>query len=320
MKSTEKNKIKWIRVIRPMAMSLVLVFLLSYATFAWLKRDFTPTLTQENVKIVAGSSLTFVYVDKEEGYEIQQNSVNMLLGINDFEFQSVSNSTGRSNDFFGLTYGSSKMFDVYNHLDPQEDSNKSFVNAYDNPYTALGRTNGYIEMKFKVSTDIKDPVGIYLHKDSKIEGSTKDKNGVAFPEKQLAHNIQAANAMRVSVTVHGKVDSYEYSSDDMEYIFARQETLHKGIINDYTDGDGYDADKQLQINEKDWISNGISAVALDGATKDTFLFVLSPDDAAKDVTVRIWLEGTDEDCQDAISDAELDIMLKFTAGPINPDS
>lgn len=320
MKSTEKNKIKWSRVIRPMAMSLVLVFLLSYATFAWLKRDWTPTLTQENVKIVAGSSLTFVYVDKQNpnGYVIEKTPVNTLLGISNFEFQSVSSSTGRSNDFFGLVYGSSKIFDVYNHLDVDlsvdNDNSQDYIDAYGNPYTALGMNNGYIEMKFKVSTDIINPVGIYLDHGSVIEGATTDKNGNAFSEEQIARNNKAANAMRVSVTVHGALDSYDYNTNDMDYIFSNSDAVHQGITARFIDSIGYEADRKYQRDEKTYLADQQNIVALSKTSTDSFLFNLSPDDNVRDVTVRIWLEGTDEDCDEAISDAELNIFLKFTAG------
>ena len=56
-----KQKINWIRVLRPIALALALLFLLSYATYAWLKRDWKPKIHQENIKIVAGSSLTFIF-------------------------------------------------------------------------------------------------------------------------------------------------------------------------------------------------------------------------------------------------------------------
>ena len=97
-----KQKIRWIRVLRPVALALALVFLLSCATYAWLKRDWKPKIHQENVKIVAGSSLTFIYGEDE----IDDISVNELLGEKNFVFKSISNSTGKSEDFFALDYSS----------------------------------------------------------------------------------------------------------------------------------------------------------------------------------------------------------------------
>ena len=70
-----QKKINWIRVLRPIALVLALVFLLSCATYAWMKRDWRPKIHQENIKIVAGSSLTFIF-DNEK---IDDISVNELL-------------------------------------------------------------------------------------------------------------------------------------------------------------------------------------------------------------------------------------------------
>ncbi len=61
MNNAENKRINWLRIIRPIALALVLVFLLSYATYSWMRRDWSPTIHQDNVKIQAGSSLTFKF-------------------------------------------------------------------------------------------------------------------------------------------------------------------------------------------------------------------------------------------------------------------
>ena len=339
MKSTEKSNIKWSRVIRPMAMSLVLVFLLSYATFAWMKRDWTPTLTQENVKIIAGSSLTFVYVDENSlnnDKTIETTPVNNLLGLENFAFKSVSNSTGKSDNFFGLTAGSSPLLDTYNYLDRNSDVSSEYSEAYDNPYTAMGLTNGYIEMRFRVSLDEgMGAKGIYLHKDSYIKGVEDGVNN--------AVNDQAARAMRVSVTVHAKKDLneaneetfYDPAPGDLNYIFAKspyydsneplKEYKHTGITAVYNEGEGYFADKQHKTDEEKYLAEENDNVRyLDLLNEDSYLFDLNPDELeggiVKDITVRIWLEGTDKRCTDRIADSALDIVLKFTAGPARVQS
>lgn len=330
MKSTEKNQIKWSRVIRPMAMSLVLVFLLSYATFAWMKRDWTPTLTQENVKIIAGSSLTFVYIDPdkdENNYDISTASVNSLLGIKNFAFKSVSNSTGKSDDFFGLRYGTSPDLDAFDYLDVANDVSKD-NDVYGNKYTALGLTHGYIEMKFKVSADIDidKKQGIYLDSSSMISGV----------DPQNANHTKAANAMRVSVTIHAAE-----GEADKEYVFAKADTVHNGIMADYRDGVGHVAHGKYKSEQDKYMgAEPITVVALDKlkynaedpnaldyaeeyyffnvnettGDSDVFLFDLAGK-TEREITVRIWLEGTDSDCTDEISDSALNLFLKFTAGP-----
>lgn len=314
MNNTEKKTVNWVKILRPIALSLVLVFLLSYATYAWMKRDWTPSIHQENVKIVAGSSLTFIFQDKE----IDDIPVNTLLNMPEFTFKSVSNATGNSNTFFNLNYGTQgEIFDTFNYLD--EIDIISEYDVYDNKYTALGRSAGYIELRFLIASGTEGEAydkRIYLDKDSHINGTT-DANAA-----QTELNQQAAEAIRISITVHENDEEAEKT-----FIYAKSTNIQRGITDKYIEGEGYAADGAPRYNrdtgkEETTITNKYLAEPIPlikespAKTFDEFeaeeLFILKKGEQ-RAVTVRIWLEGVDPNCKDAIAGSALDLLLQFTA-------
>ena len=325
MNSAEKKKINWIRILRPIALALVLLFLLSYATYAWMKRDWKPTVHQENVKIVAGSSLTFIYgVD-----EIEDIPVNKLLNMDEFVFKSVSNASGESDHFFALNYSpQGEIHDTFNHLD-ENDIVNGYDTFYSNIYTALGRSCGYVELQFKIASAAqgdKYNKKIYLDKESGISGTV-----VKGDDEATALNAKAAEAVRISITVH------ETETDPVARttIFAKSTTSHKAITKERVDGYGYIADGAPRYDTSvtpPVLANEVSNKYLDKAaslfeivtikTFDSFetepLFTLTRGEQ-RTITVRIWLEGEDANCTDAIAGSAIDLLLKFSAEDIPDD-
>lgn len=331
MNSSETKKINWIRILRPIALALVLVFLLSYATYAWLKRDWTPTIHQENVKIVAGSSLTFVYGEDQ----IDDIAVNTLLNMPEFVFKSVSNFSGESDDFFTLNYSTrGEFYDTFNSID-EKDLTAAELGLYENKYTAYGRHFGYIELKFHIASDSENEV---YDKEIYLDGSYVRGVSVEGDETATALNNKAANAVRISVTVHGTGIEGDEDQYDRTVIYAKSlpdadnqnMRVHQGINNRHDSGYGYAADgvarfdtsvqppKATTIIKKDHLpAEGINLALTQeiktfDALADEYLFVLGQDEQ-RAITVRIWLEGEDPDCQAEIAGSALDLYLKFSA-------
>ena len=330
MNNAEKKNKKWLKVIRPIALALVLVFLLSCATYAWMKRDWTPSIYQDNVKIVAGSSLTFLFNDQTQ----EEIRLNELIGKNDFTYKSVSNATGKSEDFFGLEYSTrGYLEDTLKklRLGPSSDSNQSL----EMQYTQLGIENGYIDITFHIQSASTEEGGsmfdqtIYLHKDSHIAAATSYyENGIKkeYPADQVALNEQAAKAIRVSISTYKDDGSYDKTT-----IFTNDTEVHTGITSHF--------DSQYKLNDyvahgaKLYDKNGEPATtvnhSVDGSNISFSLKEVSPatklDNASsvplltikpgerRAITVRIWLEGEDPLCKDEIAGSALDILIKFTA-------
>ena len=313
-KNVEKKKINWFRTIRPIALALVLVTLLTYATYAWMKRDWTPTLRENNVKIVAGSSLVFMFDNKV----VEDVAINELMG--EFVFKSVSNSSGESDHFFALNYSpKGEYYDSFKNLSLNELSAEDRNSTA--PYTILGQKHGYVELTFKVKApagDNEKDKRIYLDSDSKIG---------AAAQGDATKGANAVKAMRVSITVP---DS-ENGNETTKTIIYSQDGTHKGITNAFVEGKGYVANDANRYNP---VGSEMLTTSVDGhklviapseqntvktevkslpITDDGYLFTLKKA-TEEELTVRIWLEGEDANCTDEkVLGAALDILVKFAA-------
>ena len=298
MSNTEKKKVNWLRIVRPMAIALVLIILLSYATYAWLKRDWSPEILQSDMRIIAGSGLTFQF---EDGDNIDSANINDLLGLETIELKSVSSCSGKSEDFFALEYGLAG--DVLKKLDPAKHLDAKEIAALKNEegkYTLLGKKYGYVDLTFTVSADVNNmsEQSVYLGNSSKI--------AIKEVHEDSTHN--PLYAMRVSITVDGDTHVFLPSADGISPVREN----HTGIINSYDDGKGYTADG---ISPEDAQKQSTEAEIFNSFFKDkTALFKIAPGEQKK-VNVCIWLEGVDEDCQDDVAGSALDLLIEFTADP-----
>ena len=228
MSNAEKKKVNWLRVVRTVAIALVLIILLSYATYAWLKRDWSPEILQSDMRIIAGSGLTFQF---EGGDAIDSANINDLLGLETVELRSVSSCSGKSEDFFALEYGLTgdalKKLDPAKHLDADEIAE---LKNEEGKYTLLGKKYGYVDLTFTVSADVNNmsDQSVYLGDSSKIELVDAGAVGAHDP----------LNAMRVSITVDGVTHVFLPSANGISPV----RSIHTGITNNRVDGRGYTAD------------------------------------------------------------------------------
>lgn len=307
MSNTEKKKVNWLRVVRPVAIALTLIILLSYGTYAWLKRDWSPEILQSDMRIIAGSGLTFQFKDIKDDVPIESEKINELLKLDTIELKSVSSCTGKSEDFFALEYGLTETDDVLKKLDPEKDLDAEELANLKNEefkYTLLGKKYGYVDLTFTVSSNNISKQKVYLRDSSKI----KLKDGVEVG----AYN--PLYAMRVSITVDGGEPLVFLPSLDGSTPVREN---HTGITNKDDDGKGYTAD-------------GISPTYAQTVSTDakifnsffegkTALFTIAPGEY-KTVTVCIWLEGVDEDCKDDIAGSALDLLIEFTAASVKNET
>jgi hypothetical protein len=303
MSNTEKKKVNWLRIVRPMAIALVLIILLSYATYAWLKRDWSPEILQSDMRIIAGSGLTFQF---EGGDAIDSANINDLLDLETIELKSVSSCSGKSEDFFALEYGLAS--DVLKKLDPAKHLDAKEIAALKNEegkYTLLGKKYGYVDLTFTVSADVNNMSDqiVYLGDSSKI--------AIKYVPEDSTHD--PLNAMRVSITVDGVTRVFLPSADGISPV--RKD--HTGITNERVDGIGYKADG---IRPEDAQTVSIYAEIFNSFFKGKdSLFTIAPGEQKK-VNVCIWLEGVDEDCLDDVAGSALDLLIEFTADPVQKNS
>lgn len=314
MNNNNEKKINWLKTVRPLALILVLVFLLTCATYAWMKRDWSRSVKQDNIKIQAGSSLKFIFA----GDDYKEVPINELIGQKDFEFRSVSNCTGNKNDFFGLNFGSIGKSEhrFFKLTAPKEDEDTSFA-----------ATNGYVVLKFTVAVDFEGggtESDVFIASDSYIRATLKAGEGNSYNER-------AAKAVRISVTVDGKTKFFANNDQVLKTDFTSEEIKEgvdyklDAITNAQKDGkylaDGvkrYDEVEDKYI-EKEYIDDTpLKKEAKPSVLGGSEIKVCTLDKAnpEKNITVCIWLEGEDPRCEDYIAGSALDLLLKFSAKPI----
>lgn len=315
MNNNNEKKINWLKTVRPLALILVLVFLLTCATYAWMKRDWSRSVKQDDIKIQAGSSLKFIF----DGVEKNDVSINELLDLKSFEFRSVSNCTGKKNDFFYLNFGSiGKGDDKFLKLTaPTEDENTSFA-----------AKNGYLVLDFTVAVDFKEggtASDVFIDAASYIRATLKTGEGNSYNER-------AAKAVRISVTVDGETKVFANNNQVLETDFTSEEIKEgvdyklDAITNAQKDGkylaDGverYDEFEGTYIEKDDIdVTTPLKKEAIPGVLGGSEIKVCTLDEAnpEKNITVCIWLEGEDPRCEDYIAGSALDLLLKLSAKPI----
>ena len=130
--------------IRSACLLLVLVFMLTYVSFAWLRRNWTPYVEENGIKVSTSGSLAFKLVDYDDAnVGMSINSI-LKLGEN-FVLKPVSNVSGRSEDFFVRNADEGVGKEKYEHLNVQDYVKLTNDTLSSKTYSQMGIENGYIE-------------------------------------------------------------------------------------------------------------------------------------------------------------------------------
>lgn len=346
--TTPKKRSRKKIILRLVCELLVVCALVGAVTYAWIRRNWRPEISQSGMVIEAGGSLIF---KMNEEYT-SSATVNGMLDMNDFVLKPVSNLSGKSEDFFRLdkTIIGGELF---KHI------TKSASQA---TWTDVGKTYGYFEATFTIlgnkfeEGDKEEDLNIDYTKYVFLNGSSR----IEVPEGEIdAGQVQA---IRVSLTLE-KMNG----KPEKTYIFRSSTTDESGssldnnaISNEIavttdTREEYYIADnapywlsyedktrtqkidvsgeqKDLVIDHDDWVRlNGITNIdtvkdltyynggfAYNEAGEITggnlnpsrCLFTLGPNDS-QNVTIRIWLEGEDPKCVKDVAGKMLDLLIRF---------
>ncbi|MBE6540162.1 MAG: hypothetical protein E7674_05445 [Ruminococcaceae bacterium] len=321
-----KNK-KWKNVTVSLIMILVMLVMMSYVSYSWIKREWAPSIKQDGITITTNGSLV-LNLGSGEGYEEEQ-TINEILGVDSFILQPVSNSSGESDDFFTLDFGGGPGNEMYVWL------NRNDYGSYSN----MGAENGYIEFQFTLcapsASEVKTYRYVYIDCDDDSEN----------PESYITSTGAASKALRMSISFsEGATKVFgTYTKEELEEMKRENKPL-QAITNDTNDNGLHIADKALyyaqysETNEEDCIvaetirkNSGDTGKALheevnlltfsDCNGKDengnwnpnNALVVIEEGKNAKatTVTVRIWVEGADPNCIGEISGQQINLKLKF---------
>ena len=294
-----------------------MVLLCTYATYSWLKREWSPYIYSgdEGITIATSGALVFKMDENIASEGVLSKTINEILGIQGaFALKPVSNATGASTDFFKLNYTDDPATYSFQQL-PQT----TMETARDN--------YGFVDITFYIQADSSSARYIYLHEDSHIALAEESK--VNDEKYDVAHK-----ALRVAISIDNGAARL-FSADGEERAYTAVVPMPQGEDEEeyYKYYSSYDSETQSGIKNTAPIAtlndgtvsklsdfNGYY-LSEDGAKeKDTkkCLFVIG---AGKTVAihVRMWLEGEDEYCNEGIVNKDLDVLIKFASYVITGD-
>lgn len=282
-------------------------------TYTWVSRNWTPSITGEEINIASSGALVIsVLSDTDAVYsEVSLNDVVGLEVDNSFTFKQVSSQDGIN--FFWKDF--------------------SPTISGENPalFCKIGNADihkrDYIDAKFclKLDDSLKTSKYIFIHPETLIDDFVED--------------LDVDKAIRISLTYDKDIVTDSGTQTVTETVILGDLDDNEGVINAREDENGNDLYKAV-LNDADGKTDEIDSGALGYQTvyglhyfncgrtsfnmDDPFnesnynftrdgeraLFTLNPGEQ-KWVNVRIWLEGQDENCVKEIAGEKFNLVLKF---------
>ncbi len=272
--------------------ALWLCLLLVVLTYAWVVRNWTPSIEQEDLQINKAGALV-ISLKGDDNHETI--SLNKVVGIDSFIFKQVSSQNGQN--FMWL--------DFIPTLDQKPAQYAKVTDA---------QKENYIETQFALKLDdtLTTDRYIFIHPESFLSDTT---------------DVHVSDAIRIALDY--TVTETDGSETNHVYILGN---TPEGQDVDYStsavlpDADGKEQDDPSAVSQQKVYSlqyfNGGRTAAFDSANPgnpenynftpdpNRMLFTLKPGEL-KWITLRIWLEGADEYCVNEIAGQYFDMNLKF---------
>lgn len=256
--------------------------LLVISSYAWFQDKSNPQISISDIKVSAAEGLVIKLDPDSAGRKtVDLNSI--LDSFDEFELKQVSSVD--ATNFYTIDFNEGLVL-----TDPEF----ILLPSTDGSVTQMIE-NGYIDFNFYLQTE-NYPKHVYIHKDTKIEGSAYD-------------------ALRISLS-YINPDNNNYTA----LIFGK--TAENGISDEYTTNaiikpgsfkfgnipsDFYTTQLVRLFNEKD---GGRSSNDDNEINTDKLLFTI-PANTRVPINLKIWLEGGDIDCTNALASTYLNVLFKF---------
>lgn len=256
--------------------------LLVISSYAWFQDKSNPQISVSDIKVSAAEGLVIKLDPDSAGRKtVDLNSV--LDSFDEFELKQVSSFD--ATNFYTIDFNEGLVLtDPEFVLLPQVDGSVTKMIE-----------NGYIDFNFYLQTE-NYPKHVYIHRDTKIDGPAYD-------------------ALRISLS-YVNPDNNNYTA----LIFGK--TAENGISDEYTTkaiikagsfkfgnvtSDLYTTQLVRLFSENDGGRSSSDDNAID---KDRLLFTI-PANTRVPINLKIWLEGGDIDCTNALASTYLNVLFKF---------
>ena len=256
-----------------------ILVLLGIGSYAWFVDKSSPSISQNNFRVTSAEGLNI----KLAADSASRTTINLNELFADFDlFELKQVSSADAINFFTIDFGAGLSY-----TDPR------YVQLLPDAYGEIDMVEyGYIQHTFYLQTEDFGK-HVYFHKDTAITGIAND-------------------AMRISL-------SYTIDSQEYNYIFGLEE--ENAVV-------GYTTEAVIAEGEFDYASpdsslladqlvytfdskNGGRGTDDDNPIDLTKTLFTIPANSVLPITIKIWLEGGDEDCDNSLADTALDVNIKF---------
>ncbi|MBN2868878.1 MAG: hypothetical protein JXK08_09415 [Flavobacteriaceae bacterium] len=253
---------------------IVLFTMLS--SYAWFAERNAPSIEQTAIQVAAADGL-LIKLNSDSELRSVVNLNQVMADFQNFELKQVSSVD--AGDFYYVDFG-----DGLTQGDPQ------FIKVvYETDGTLNQKRYGYIDYTFYLQAEEYSKY-FYIHKDSYISGN-------------------AVNAMRVSVSIGAT--TYIFGNERENGItdpFKTEATIAEGYFTFGNTEPQYIANQTVLL----FSDKGGGRESDDAAPIDVNKILGTVNSSSQTaIRVRIWLEGGDEHCLNAIAGTLLDLKLKF---------
>lgn len=308
MKKAKNKKINKITLI---AVSLVwFISLASIGTYTWISRNWTPKVEYSDITIATAGALV-IAIDDQVRDEV---NLNEYSGLDTFTLKQVSSCNGKTfvgADFNPVISGKPPVY--------TDDVNGKYIEV-----------DFYLKVQPYTSDEITHKKKVFLHPETEIsylansdeevdvEKAKKVEKAIRFSieargfnnnkpyifgknrenedsEDLVYQQLEAANTDKYSDIIGENIYS-KFDANNVAECILNEETLAPQLVYDYS---YFNGEKNELNNEK-------------------LLFTIE-EEKSQPITLRIWLEGCDENCVSDISGEQLKVVVKFDSVDVTFD-
>ncbi len=319
MKKSTKKKIRDIR--SSLVMVLVMVAMLSTASYAWFTMSSSPTVTGMQMTAAASGGGLKVALDASDEFKnaIDVETANEILELKpvtpiDVTTAGSDNGNGKEvNIFNGPIYAGGRVTGLA-PID-NEDAIKGYVAKYtyyikettENASAGESVDVGIIIGNATQSTPFGSNTGLGNDGNPLLDGSFV-RRAITKPNTDSA-SINPSHAVRVGFVVKTE-DGSTVLSRGMYVWEPNEDGKNDGVT--LTKGQDY-AESEVTVEETLHLKSAIAGTVTSGGSGNisNAIFSMSKGSKAK-VEMYVWLQGTDEQCANPIQTGSLQAQVQFT--------
>ena len=261
---------------------IAFTILLVISSYAWFQDKSNPQISVSDIKVSAADGLVIKLDPDSAGRKtVDLNSI--LDSFDEFELKQVSSVD--ATNFYTIDFNEGLVL-----TDPEF----VLLPATNGSITQMIE-NGFIDFNFYLQTE-NYPKHVYIHKDTRIDG-------YAYDALRISLSYVNPNTNNYTTLIFGKTAENGISDEYTTNAIIKPGAFKFGNIS----SDFYTTQLVRLFSEKD---GGRSSSDDNEINIDKLLFTI-PANTRIPINLKIWLEGGDIDCTNALASTFLNVLFKF---------